>query len=100
VPKFAYRTTPIVVGGYLYTNDGYTGTAVNTPTWFVWLALGQTFYYETPRGSFTARREQRRNGAFWYAFRRIKGKLRKGYLGSSTHLTRETLDRATARLAP
>ncbi len=87
------------MSGYLYTHDAYTGTAVNTPTWFVWLSFGQTFYYQAQLGSFTARHEKRRNGSFWYAFRRSQGKLRKVYLGRSTHLTQAVLSRATALLA-
>jgi len=88
------------MNGYLYTNDAHTGTAVNSSAWFVWLALGQTFYYKTSVGSITARCEKRRNGFFWYAFRRRKGKLCKVYLGGSAYLTRNVLDSATARLAP
>jgi len=99
MPKSAYRATPVVISGYLYTEDDYTGTAVNTLTWFVWLSLGRTFYYETQIGCLTARCEQRRHCSFWYAFRRIKGKLRKVYLGKSVQLTQEVLDKAIARLA-
>ena len=98
MPKSAYRSTPIVMSGYLYTNDGFTGTAVNTPSWFEWLALGQTFYYKTAMGSLTARCEKRRNSSFWYAFRRRKGKLRKVYLGPAAHLSWDMLDRATSLL--
>ncbi|MHB8749963.1 MAG: hypothetical protein ACYDBJ_12350 [Aggregatilineales bacterium] len=99
MPKSAYRGTPIVLSGYLYTDDAYTGAAVNTPAWFAWLSLGQTFYYQTPDGGFTARCEKRRNGSFWYAFRPVKGKLRKGYLGASAKLTRDRLDRTATQLA-
>lgn len=99
VPKSAYRSTPKVVSGYLYTNDTYTGTVVNTPAWFAWLRLGQTFYYETKEGAFTARCEQRRNGSFWYAFRRLKGHLHKRYLGAGAKLTSEVLDKVAAELS-
>jgi len=89
----------MVVSGYLYTDDLSTGTAVNTPAWFVWLALGQTFYYKTPMGSFTARYESRRQGSFWYAFHRSKGRLHKIYLGRTDRLTRDVLERAVVLLA-
>lgn len=99
MPKSAYRGTSIVLSGYLYTDDTYTGTAVNTPAWFAWLNMGQTFYYQTPNGGFTARCEPRRTRIYWYAFRRVKGKLRKRYLGASAKLTRDRLDSVAAQLA-
>lgn len=100
MPQSAYRSTPIVLSGYLYTDDlSTTGIALDTPAWFLWLETGTSFYYRTRVGAFTARREQRRHRYFWYAFHRVHGKLRQAYLGPSTRLTRETLDRAAAQLA-
>jgi hypothetical protein len=100
MPQSAYRSTPVVISGYLYTDDlSTTGTALHTPAWFAWLDLGATFYYRARIGAFTARRELRRQRHFWYAFRRIHGKLRKVYLGSSIRLTREVLDRVADQLA-
>jgi len=99
MPQSAYLSTPVVISGYLYTNDlATTGIRLDTPAWFTWLALGYTFYYQTRVGAFTARREPRRQRYFWYAFRRVQGRLRKVYLGTSARLTRETLDRAAAQL--
>jgi LuxR family maltose regulon positive regulatory protein len=99
LPKSAYRSTPVVVDSYLYTDDSYTGARVNAPAWFAWLSLGQTFYYKTAAGSFTARCEKRRNGRFWYAFHKRQGKLRKVYLGAATRLTGEMLERVATQLA-
>lgn len=37
------------------------------------------------------RRERQRNGEFWYAYKRIDGRLRKVYVGRSEDLTAERL---------
>jgi|SRR5579859_6184681 len=99
VPKSAYRATPMVVSGYLYTNDATTGTVVNSSEWFAWLELGQTFYYQAVIGAFTVRCEPRGNGRFWYGFRKRQGKLRKVYLGPGRALSRERLEQAAMDLA-
>jgi LuxR family maltose regulon positive regulatory protein len=100
MPQSAYRSTSVVISGYLYTDDMLTtGILLDTPAWFTWLSFGYTFYYQARVGAFTARRERRRHRYFWYAFRRVHGKLRKAYLGPAARLTRETLDRAAAQLA-
>jgi len=91
MPRKANRQTPIVFAGYLYTDDTFTGTLVGSSAWFLWLTSGTTFYYQTLHAAFTARREQRRHGYFWYAFRRINGQLRKRYLGPDAALTAEQL---------
>jgi len=44
LPKSTYRSTPVVVDSYLYTDDSYTGVWVNAPAWFAWLSLEQAFY--------------------------------------------------------
>ncbi len=91
MPRKANRTTPIVISGRLYTDDAFPGTVVGRPAWFVWLAPDTTFYYQTAQASFTARREQRRHGSFWYAFCKRNRKLHKRYLGPDAALTAEQL---------
>lgn len=58
-----------------------------TPRWLAWLAENDRFAYDDRLGgSFTARKEQRRVGAFWYAFANINGKTIKRYLGKTEQL--------------
>lgn len=83
-----HKTTPAIKSGVLYTNDSYTGIRIGSSDWFDWLELGRTFYYGV-----TFRCEARRNGRFWYAYKRKAGKLRKKYVGRSDALT---LDHLTA----
>lgn len=85
------KNTPTIISERLYTNDAFTGTLVGSSTWFVWLTTGTTFYYQTAHSSFTARREKRRHGYFWYAFRKRNGKLHKRYLGPDAALTADHL---------
>ncbi|HEX6478919.1 MAG TPA: NB-ARC domain-containing protein [Ktedonobacteraceae bacterium] len=45
-----------------------------------------------PPTAFTARKEQRPGGRYWYAYRRVQGKLHTAYLGKSEELTFERLN--------
>jgi hypothetical protein len=47
-------------------------------------------------GNYRARKEEIKNreGQYWYAYKRIDGKLRKRYLGKSNDLTLERLEAA------
>ena len=83
------NATPVVKGDWLYT-DG-DSVQLDTPAWAAWLKDHTTFYLEADEGTFTARREQRWEGQFWYAYRRHQGKLHKAYLGKAEDLTRERL---------
>jgi hypothetical protein len=79
-----------VVGAHIY---------VGTNVWFNhWLADPklESFRYECPEGSFTARR---RKGDYWNAYRKVKGKLRQEYLGKSPDLTQTKLIETARTLA-
>lgn len=96
MPRQENRTTPKVVSGILYTDDAFTGTAIGSPAWFTWVLSASTFYYESHLGTFTAHRERRqRGGYYWIAYRRRLGRLRRLHLGKSDRLTRDRLE-ATA----
>ena len=87
------RSTPKVVSGFLYTDDAFTGTRVDSPAWFVWLSTATTFYYDGRRGTFTARCEPRHRGdLYWTAYRRQRGVLRRVYLGKADQLTAQRLE--------
>lgn len=68
MPRHAHRRTPLVLSGYLYTDDASTGACVGSDAWFAWLDTASTFYYDSPSGTFTAQREHRsRGGHYWIA---------------------------------
>ena len=73
---------------------------VGSPAWFEALERLKSFAYESEAGhTFTARREKRRRGEYWYAFRRRGGKVRKAYLGRPNALTPALLAQKAAELA-
>jgi hypothetical protein len=92
-----HRLTPKVIGVMLYSE--VDGILLETAAWYDWLENHTTFYLESAEGTFTARREVRAGGSFWYAFRRVRRKLYKVYLGRSVDLTRERLQHIACRLA-
>ena len=99
MPRQENQSTPKVVSGILYTNDEYTGTAVGSTAWFLWLNLATTFYYEGRIGTFTAHRESRqRGGMYWIAYRRRAGVLRRCHLGKPGLLTANRLEQAALTL--
>ncbi len=103
MPRAENKSTPIIVGDMLYHESG--GCTVGSSEWFAWLSQEQhtTFYYESPVGSFTARKEERKGYRwYWYGYRRAHGphsKLHKCYLGKSEQLTAQRLAEVTRQLA-
>ncbi len=93
MPRRASRKTPLVLSGYLYTDDAFTGTRLDSPAWCAWLSTATTFYYDGRRGTFTARCERRQRGdRYWTAYRRQRGVLRRVYLGKTDLLTAQRLE--------
>ena len=88
--------SPAVV---LVTSNSDTGSlqllnggaiAVGSDSWLAWLKVNTGFRFESGLDgstSFTARKHERDSGDFWYAYRKIGGKLRNAYLGKSEALT-------------
>jgi len=80
---------------------------LDTPAWFAWLEAPSTtrFSYALFNrakgyidGFITLRKEQRQRGrAYWSAYRRQGQRVRKLYLGPSTALTHDQLERLAAR---
>lgn len=86
---------PLVKDDRVVDTHVYVGTNV----WFNhWLADPkiESFRYECPEGSFTARR---RKGDYWNAYRKVKGKLRQEYLGKADDLTQTKLIETARTLA-
>ena len=96
------RTTPVVRGEIL-TWDGETHERqirVGAPAWFAWLEEASTFAFTSSMGTFTARKEPKpHGGAYWKAYRKRDGKLRRAYLGKSEDVTLERLHTIAARLS-
>jgi len=95
-------TTPTVRGETLswYEAGADHTLIVGSSAWFAWLEGATSFAYRGPGGSFTARKEQRqRGGWYWKAYRKLAGKLHRAYLGKTDDLTAERLAGAAATLA-
>ena len=99
------RRIPRVADGVLHARDppGAPEIAVDSPAWAAWLEDRAThsFSFESPSGTFTARKERRSGGdeEYWSAYRKRDGKLRKAYLGKTEKLTLDRLDEAAAALS-
>lgn len=97
------RPIPRVVGDQFVAPD-QTKIRVGSRAWFKWLQEPTTrsFAYQSTRAEaaihLTLRREQKRNGEYWYAYRTHHGKLRKAYAGKSEELTPERLGAVTDAL--
>jgi LuxR family maltose regulon positive regulatory protein len=54
-----------------------------------WLKLIEAFHFQAASGDgVTVRKETKQRGtAYWYAYRRVDGKLRKKYLGDTSRVT-------------
>lgn len=75
---------------------------VGTWDWFQWLGSSDanSFRFETDYGckNYTARREELKSGEFWYAYKKIGGKLHKRYMGILEELGLERLESIAYKL--
>ncbi len=95
------RTTPTVQGETLtWLEEGcQRQLTVGTPVWFTWLEQASTFAFVGALGTFTARKERKKQGgAYWKAYRKRRGMLQYAYLGKSEALTLERLNASAMRL--
>jgi hypothetical protein len=100
---------PVVSGAWVY-GPGLPsqGIRLDRPAWFAWLTEPTTTSFSYPlydrrcgyiSGFMTVRKEPRqRGGAYWTAYRRQGGRLRKIYLGTASGLTQARLDTVAATL--
>jgi LuxR family transcriptional regulator, maltose regulon positive regulatory protein len=94
--------TPLVEAGLLRESQNPETIAIDTPAWFAWLAEERhcSFHYVHPDGEFTARKERKQRGQwYWVAYRQVHGKLYKSYLGKSETITADHLAEAIGHLA-
>lgn len=85
--------------------------SVDSNAWFSWLETAVAFRYHSqarvvmmrghgPQASpISLRKEQRRRGALWYAYKRNHGVLHKRYVGKSAALTSARLDEVAVALS-
>ena len=85
------RSAPLVGYDELKIEKYPAPIRVGSPAWFDWLEQNRSFHYECDGGKFTACKESRAAGNFWYANRRVAGKLRRCYIGSTKDLKLEKL---------
>ena len=78
---------PYIAQGALHPAEGSGPIAIGSPAWSAWIREHTTFAYQDEPLRFTARREQRPGGLYWYAYKRAHGKLLKRYLGRGEDLT-------------
>ena len=71
---------------------------VGSEAWYCWLAAEQhpSFAFRNQLGTFTVRRERRRQQWYWYLYRKQEGKLRKAYLGKTKEMTLQRLNAVAA----
>lgn len=101
-PKLSAKT-PTVSAHWVYDPaQPAGGIRLDTPAWRAWLDAETTTRFAYPvfdpahgyvAGFMTVRKEQRqRGGAYWVAYRRCHGHLRKVYLGRADTLTQARLE--------
>jgi predicted ATPase/DNA-binding CsgD family transcriptional regulator len=80
---------------------GDTATAsieVGSPLWFAWLNTHSSFRFESPDGSFSARKEFRSGNPYWYAYRKRQGKRVTTYIGKPEEVSGACLRTVAGRL--
>lgn len=96
------RSRPSVRGGLLYQNmedaAPSEGVYLGSAEWYSWLDGNSTFVFDNPVMHFTARKEKRSGGWYWYAYRRHQGKLRTAYIGKTDEVTLDRLNAVAASL--
>jgi hypothetical protein len=67
--------------------------------WYTWLSKIPSFRFESKRGKYTARKEQREQGGdYWIAYVKHHKKLYKKYLGPTDKLTIARLEEVAEEL--
>jgi predicted ATPase/DNA-binding CsgD family transcriptional regulator len=95
---------PLISSNSILRLDGVgdrpVSIVVGTDAWYKWLIDQhiQSFSFRHPLGTFTARRERKRQSWYWYAYRKRAGRLCKTYLGKTEDLTLERLNEAVTIL--
>ena len=99
------KMTPKVIDNQLYLPESTEPVCtIESPAWFAWLGQANAFRYHSqqrrhvfrgygPRFTpISLRKEKRRRGSLWYAYRRSYRVLHKRYVGKSEVLTHDRLE--------
>ena len=97
MPRAEHKRMPKAESGWLYNDTG--AIVIGGEQWLAWLGTHTSFYYTSPIGTFTARRELRSGSWYWYAYRRRSGRLHRVYVGRSHELDAQRLMTVAQRLA-
>jgi chromosome segregation ATPase len=86
-------TIPLVVQGLVETEDGEV-FGLDTCKGLAWLEVNDSFRYERigAKKGYTARKETKMGGDYWYGYRKVAGKLHKRYIGKTAELSIAKLD--------
>ncbi len=91
---------PLTQSYVLEANGAPLGLIVGTLSWFDGLDDAASFAFHSRSGDIaTVRKEAvQRGGAYWYAYRRVQGRMFKRYLGRGADLTVDRLEATAASL--
>jgi len=100
---------PRISEQWVYDGEVPSGSVqLDSTAWFAWLAAETTTRFSYPLfdpqvgyivGFLTVRKERRQRGsAYWVAYRRVEGHVRKIYLGRSEAVTAQRLQATASRL--
>lgn len=70
---------------YLTTADGQI--SFDNPEFSQWLEANTSFRFEAGENSYRARKERLSSGVYWYAYKKVAGKLHKRYIGKTEEVT-------------
>src|SRR5437588_10403262 len=106
IDHMARQAIPRVIDDHLLSpiisaNASFTPIQVGSESWYAWLnePTPRSFAFSSPRGTLTARREERHGTWYWYAYRFQSGRLHKAYLGKAEELTLPRLHEAATVLS-
>jgi hypothetical protein len=66
---------------YLTTEDGQI--SLESPDFLQWLEINSSFRFEAGENSFRGRKDKLPTGIYWYAYKKVSGKLHKRYIGKT-----------------
>ena len=105
------KATPQVRDKQLFIGDAKRPICLlDSVDWSAWLETATAFRYfatgrmkvsqsySRPLTPISVRKEKRRQGTLWYAYRRVNGQLYKRYVGKSEALTITRLDEVATDL--
>lgn len=96
------HSTPQVVNGFLRATEDAPLIRLGSEAWWAWLdeEAHCVFYFKHQTGCFTARKERRQRGQYyWVAYRQWQNKLHKTYLGKGATLSLDRLIAASRKLS-